>query len=831
MEKMIRELSGTAIISGDRHISFLEMRRRVSQMAAQCNHGKGERTLIVSENREGWIYSLYAVWLNEGIVVPVDANSTSSDIAYIIGDCHPSCIWTSREKEELVRAAIAEAGADPQVLLIDDYEQAELHNEEPAQVPCRYNDTALICYTSGTTGSPKGVMLSFENLIVNVRAISIEVPIFNENLRTLILLPLHHVLPLVGSIVMPMQVGGGVAICPTLAAADIMKTLKDGKIGIMIGVPRLWQTLYRGIKAKIDQKAITRALFNLCAKVQSRTLSRIIFSSVRKKMGGAITWCVSGGAALDNETAQGLKTLGLDMLEGYGMTEAAPMITFTRPGDIIPGCVGLPLPSVEVKIIDGEICARGKNIMQGYYHRPEETAEVLDKDGFLHTGDLGVIDKCGRLTITGRKKEIIVLSNGKNITPSEIEYKIEEYKSIVKEAAVVQDGDMLKAIIVPNDEWAGKKSQQEIEDALKREVLQPYNQTVAPYKKVMSIFVYRGELPRTRLDKLQRFKLLELLTQEATPQTKSAIENEADVACSEEYAIIKQYIVDEKHCTVKPSDNIETDLAFDSLDKVALQGFLEQTFGMKLSAEKISSFANINEMANHIRESKTRVQVNNIDWKELLSVPVNSKQLPRMAYSGNVIVRTFYYLSVLLFRLKVKGQENIPANGPYILAPNHQSYLDAPLVMSKVSWKVMRHTYFYAKKDHIRSGLARSFARNHNIVIMDMNTLKDSIQTLGMVLKQGQNIVIFPEGTRCRKGKLGQFKKTFAILSSELNVPVVPVCIKGAYDALPRGKWFPRFSKIEVEYLPPVYPKKGQAYEDLANEVREEINKCLADWK
>ena len=236
-------------------------------------------------------------------------------------------------------------------------------------------------------------------------------------------------------------------------------------------------------------------------------------------------------------------------------------------------------------------------------------------------------------------------------------------------------------------------------------------------------------------------------------------------------------------------------------------------------------------MANHIRESKTRVQVNNIDWKELLSVPVNSKQLPRMAYSGNVIVRTFYYLSALLFRLKVKGQENIPANGPYILAPNHQSYLDAPLVMSKVSWKVMRHTYFYAKKDHIRSGLARSFARNHNIVIMDMNTLKDSIQTLGMVLKQGQNIVIFPEGTRCRKGKLGQFKKTFAILSSELNVPVVPVCIKGAYDALPRGKWFPRFSKIEVEYLPPVYPKKGQAYEDLANEVREEINKCLADWK
>lgn len=830
MEQMIRESSAIAIISGDRHIGFLDMRRRVSQMAAQCNYGKGERTLIVAENRAGWIYSLYAVWTNEGIVVPVDASSTANDIAYIIDDCQPSGVWTTKQKEALVKAAIAESTFKPQILLIDDYEEAELHDEVPAQVPCRYDDTALICYTSGTTGSPKGVMLSFENIMANVRAISTEVHIFDESLRTLILLPLHHVLPLVGSIVMPMQVGGGVAICPSLAAPDIMRTLKDGKIGIMIGVPRLWQTLYRGIKAKIDQKAITRALYNLCAKVQSRTLSRIIFSSVRKKMGGAITWCVSGGAALDRETALGLKTLGLDMLEGYGMTEAAPMITFTRPGDIRPGCVGLPMPSVEVKLIDGELCARGRNIMQGYYKRPEETAEVIDKDGFLHTGDLGTIDECGRVTITGRKKEIIVLSNGKNITPTEIEEKIGAFAQIVKEVAVVQDGDMLKAIIVPHDEWVGNMTHQEVEDALKRDVLQPYNQSVAPYKKVMSVFVYRGELPRTRLDKLQRFKLMELLSQGEKPQPKETTVAESSAVCPEEYAVIKKYIVDEKHCTVKPTDNIETDLAFDSLDKVALQGFLEQTFGIKLSVERISSFADINEMAKYINERKTRVQVNNIDWKELLSMPSSSQELPRMAYSGNIIVRVFYYLSVLMFRLKVKGQENIPANGPYILAPNHQSFLDAPLVMSKVSWKVMRHTYFYAKKDHIRSGIARFFARNHNIVIMDMSTLKDSILALSMVLKQGRNIVIFPEGTRCRKGKVGQFKKTFAILSSELNVPVVPVCIKGAYDALPRGKWFPRFTKIEVEYLPPVFPQEQQSYEDLANEVREKIVQSLSEW-
>lgn len=825
MEKMIRELSGTAIISGDRHISFLEMRRRVSQMAAQCNHGKGERTLIVSENREGWIYSLYAVWVNEGIVVPVDASSTVGDIAYIIGDCQPSSIWTTRQKEELVRAAVAEAGAELQVLLIDDYEQGELHNEEPAQVPCRHEDTALICYTSGTTGSPKGVMLSFENLMANVRAISIEVPIFNENLRTLILLPLHHVLPLVGSIVMPMQVGGGVAICPSLAAADIMKTLKDGKIGIMIGVPRLWQTLYRGIKAKIDQKAVTRTLFNLCAKAQNRTLSRLVFSSVRKKMGGAITWCVSGGAALDSETAMGLKTLGLDVLEGYGMTEAAPMITFTRPGDIIPGCVGLPVPSVEVKLIDGEICARGKNIMQGYYHRPEETAEVIDKDGFLHTGDLGAFDECGRLTITGRKKELIVLSNGKNITPSEVEYKIEEYKNIVKEAAVVQDGDMLTAIVVPQDDWANGLTLQEMEEGMKREVLQPYNQTVAPYKKVMSLVVYRGELPRTRLEKLQRFKLHELLLQKDNPQTETETDDAATLV-SEEYGIIKQYIIEEKHCTVRPTDNIETDLAFDSLDKVALQGFLEQTFGITLSAERISRFPDVGEMAAYIGECKTKVEVSDIDWKKLLQTSQKQVKLPEMAYSGNIFVKLFSCLASLCFRLSVKGMENIPVKGPYILAPNHQSYLDGPLVMSKLSWKILRHTYFYAKKDHVNTCVSRFLARHHNVIIMDMSTLKDSILMLGEVLKQGRNIVIFPEGTRCRNGKLGVFKKTYAILGAELNVPIVPVCIKGAYNVLPRGSWFPRFTKIEVEFLPAVQPE-GRSYEELSDEVRRQIKEYM----
>lgn len=819
---MIKASERIAIISGERNISFTEMLQRINLFASQTPKEKGAKTLILSENREGWIYALYAVWANQGIVVPVDASSTAHDIAYIINDCHPQSVWVSKAKVDLLRDAVAEAGREIGILIIDNMEEQDASAQQPANIPCPMEATCLICYTSGTTGSPKGVMLSFQNVVANVNAVWKEVPIFSEDRRTLVLLPLHHVLPLVGTAVIPMIAGGGVAICPSLAGPDIMQTLQRGRISIMIGVPRLWQTLYRGIKGKIDAKGITRLLYRLCEKVQSRTLSRLIFKSVRTKMGGMIKYCVAGGAALDSETARGLQTLGLDVLEGYGMTEAAPMITFTRPNDIRPGCVGLPVPSVEVKLVDGELCARGKNIMQGYYNRPEETADIIDKDGFLHTGDLATIDEAGRVTITGRKKEIIVLSNGKNVNPSEIEEKLEHYADMVKEAAVTQDGDLLKAIVVPQPAWCAGKGEAEIEEALKREVLQPYNTTVAPYKKVMSLFVFHGELPRTRLEKLQRYKLQDIIKGNTSSQEEEA-DNVASLAgASEEFKIISTYISQEKYVPVRPTDNLETDLAMDSLDKVALQGFIEQTFGLKISAEQLLAFANVEAIANHITQGKTQTKVENINWHKILTQPADGRQmrLPRMAWTGFAFTSFCKWLYGWMFQCEVKGMENLPEKGPYILAPNHQSFLDAPLVVCHLTKRQLCNTYFYAKRDHVKSPQRRWMASNHNIIIMDMSTLKDSIQMLGEVLGKGKNLVIFPEGSRTRNGKVGNFKKTFAILSKELNVPIVPVKIEGAFEAWPRTKKLPRRHKVTAEYLPAIMPLENETYEELTERVK-----------
>lgn len=816
---MIKESENIAIIAGERQVSYREMLEYIHVYAQKTPRVRGARTLIFADNSEGWIFAFYSVWANGGIPVPVDASSTVSDVAYIINDCQPVSIWTTAKRLDVVKGALAETGKEAELLLIEELETAPTLGQK-ASIEYQKNDTAVIIYTSGTTGSPKGVMLSFENILVNVRAVIEEVPIFNEHRRTLVLLPLHHVLPLVGTVIMPIYGGGGIAICPSMSGPDIMVTLQRGKVAIMVGVPRLWQTLYGGIKKKIDEKWISRTLFDVCAKIGNPALSRFIFKAVHEKLGGHMKYMISGGAPLDREIAMGLETLGLDFLEGYGMTEAAPMIAFTRPGDLVPGSVGLPLSVMEVKLVDGELCAKGPNIMKGYYNREEETAAVIDKEGFLHTGDLGRLDKKGRIYITGRSKEIIVLSNGKNVQPAEIEYKLEKYADRVKEAAVVQDGDLLKAIIVPQKEWAGERSDSELEEALKREVLEPYNLTVTNYKKLMSLMVYRGDLPRTKLEKLQRYKLKEILEGAATPLSKEESVNEPII---EEYQIIKKYIEEEKKIQLHPTDHIETDLAFDSLDMVALEGFIKQTFGMEIKAGTMPSYANIEALAQHIAQSKTRMEVETEDWHDFLLSDTSALELPR----GSFLLALSKNLSGLYFklyhRLEIKGVENLPAKGPFIIAPNHQSFLDGPMVAAALPMKVLYDTYFFAKEDHVRNAVRKAYARNNNIILMERSNLRNSILKLAQVLRGGKNIVIFPEGVRTGTGKIGTFKRTFAILSEELNIPIIPVRITGAYEAWPRTSKFARPRKIVFEYLPVVYPEKGISYDVLTEKVKKII--------
>ena len=874
----IKDFHKAAIITPSHEVSYAELMQYIKGYAMLMKgalydgvsaSGTKKKVLIFSENNEEWVYAFFAIWYNGDIAVTVDATATVSDVAYIMKDSGADAIWVSLTTESVAREAVAQAGIDIRMFAIAGVEkstepvEAEMVFEADPNATTPLEKTALIIYTSGTTGSPKGVMLSYENLEANIRSVSDEVPIFNVERRTLMLLPVHHVLPLMGSVIAPITRGGGIAICPTMTGPDIMNMLCKGQIAIFIGVPRLWQTLYTGIKKKIDEKWITRTLFNICYRLQNRTLSRFIFQSVHKKMGGHLDYCVSGGAALDREIGYGLKALGLDVLEGYGMTETAPIIAFTRPGDYIPGCSGKPLPSVEVKVVDGELCTKGDNLMLGYYNRPEETAQVIDKDGFLHTGDLASIDAEGRVYITGRTKEIIVLSNGKNVQPNEIEFQIEKFDTYVKEAAVTENADQLVAIIVPQQAWAQGKSVAEMEQQLKERVIQPYNRSVENYKKVMKIVVFDGDLPRTKLDKLQRFKLKEIVNANGNGNVNvngnrnenlKPVENLSPVE-----AAVTKFIAAEKHCDVRLTDHVETDLALDSLDKVSLQSFIEETFGVSINADEMADFSSVADMCRHITaesnnlQSKMRETLATIDWHDILTntaagsracdatagtpttaTAPTAQSAPAALPSTKGIHAFMHSLYAKLFnayfrsnnRLTIKGMENVPAEGPAIIAPNHQSYFDGALAVCGMSWKGVRDYYFYATEDHVNTNGRRWMAKRHNVIIMERKNLKSSI------LKMAEVLQAFPEGSRTFDGSLSSFRKTFAILAKELNVPIVPVCIKGAYEAMPRGRVLPTPHHITVEYLPQVNVAadaelKDKSYDEIAQKVQGMILSCL----
>ena len=806
-------------------VTYQEMLQHVSVFGSHTKELNPSKTVIFSENRIGWVYAFYSVWQNRSIAVPVDATATVSDLEYIVRDCTPECMWVSEACEKVAREVVSRLDFDVKILVINEVEKEDINGFDIVTSTLdekSYDDNAiaLIIYTSGTTGSPKGVMLTYKNLWTNKAGVCDEVPVFNGKRRTLMLLPVHHVLPLMGTVVAPILQGDGIIICESMQGPDIMEALCRGKVGIFVGVPRLWQMLYAGIMKKVNASFVTRALFNLCKKVHSLKFSRFIFSAVHKKMGGHVDYCVCGGAPLDKEVGEGLTTLGFHLLEGYGMTEMAPIIAFTRPGDYICGCAGLPLPSVDCKVVNGELCCKGNNLMKGYYNRPEETAQVIDADGYLHTGDLGYLDEKGRVYITGRTKEIIVLSNGKNVQPNEIEYKLEKFEDRVKEAAVIQNGDMLMGIIVPNEAWAKNLSDEEVEIALKKEVIEPYNLTVTNYKKLMSIFVYRGDLPRTKLDKIQRFKLKDIV--EGKKQTEKQVVVEEEM--TNEMRILKEYIESEKKIVVHADDHLETDLAFDSLDKVGLQGFIEQTFGVDIQPEVMTTLRSV---AEKVESGKTHIDVNKMDWHEMLLANNSSLELPSTSIFYPLHAKLFKVFLKFNNRLKIVGEKNVPKKGPFIIAPNHQSFLDGPIVSSGLSYKTLRNSYFFATEQHVKHPVVKALAKRNNIIIMEKRNLKNSILKLSEVLKLGKNVVIFPEGSRSYDGEMVPFKKTFAILSKELNVPVVPVCIRGAYDVLPRGSKWIKPKTIEVEYLEPIMPESGDTYDSLSDKVRDSIQRSL----
>ncbi len=811
----IRSSSDCAIIWKEERISYRELLAHVAQYRELFSGMKPGKIAIFSPNRPEWAYAFFAGWADGAVVVPIDCMASADEVAFILNDCTPEVIFCSRDTESLLRLACERLTYRFTIMVFDDI-SVQATQAIPDTLTIEDTErTAVIIYTSGTTGSPKGVMLSFGNLIANIDAVSIEIPIFTPERKVLALLPMHHIFPLIGTLVAPVAVGATIAFSPGMTSDAIMATLSHG-IAIMIGVPRLYAVIRKGIMDKINQKTVTRLLFKLIRLINVRAVSKLVFRKVHDKLGGKMEYMVCGGAKLDEDVARDYKALGFEMLEGFGMTEAAPMITFTRPGRWRIGSAGEALPGLEIRIAENdEICARGPNIMQGYYNRPEETAEIL-REGWLHTGDVGFV-RNGFIHITGRIKEIIVLPNGKNINPAEIETKLTEMSACIAETAVLFYKEALHALIYPDFRLVSEKGILNFDEFVRWDVVDRYNRAASPAKRILQYTIVKEEIPKTRLGKIQRFKLAELVESRQNRERHAPPE-----PGFEEYQVIRDYMKEQTRSEIRPDDHIEIDLGMDSLDKVSLLTFLNSTFGTDIREDALLQNATVEKLAQYLREKKQKMAVEVVRWGAIFKEHVDLT-LPRRWFTMNLFRNTASVLLKFYFRMRGEGAENIP-EGPCIIAPNHQSFIDGLFVAIYMKYNVLKETYFYAKAKHVRNRWIRALANRNNVIVMDINRdLKQSLQKLGEVLKNGKNIIIFPEGTRTRDGRLNTFKRTFAILSRELNVPIVPVSIKGAFEAFPKGNRIPRiWSKISVTFLPAVYPE-DRDYDAIADTVYQRV--------
>ncbi|MGC9365342.1 MAG: AMP-binding protein [Fidelibacterota bacterium] len=810
----------TALVWKDDTYSYQDLLHHVDHYATLFPV-KTNKVAIFAENRPEWIFAFYAAWKNNATVVPIDFLASAEEVAFILNDCQPEYIFYSEKTGNILREALQSVQHKISTQCLDDqnYDQKK-YAADPVDVQ-NIMKTAVIIYTSGTTGSPKGVMLSFDNLLANIEGVSEDIPIFTDFRTVLAILPYHHIFPLMGSMIAPLKVGGKIAFTPSIASEDIIATLQKNSVNIIIGVPRLYAAIRKGIMDKINAHFLTKALFKTAKFINSRAFSKLLFKQVHQKFGGHVEYMVSGGAKLDEDVARDFRALGFEMLEGFGMTEAAPMITFTRPGKWVIGSAGQALPGLEMAIKDGEIIARGRNIMQGYYNRPEETAEVL-RNGWLHTGDLGTIDKKGYLRVTGRKKEIIVLSSGKNINPEEVEKKLKSLSDCIADVGVFLNNDQLQAAFYPDFNALRERGITNIEEFYRQEIIDKYNTMVSYYKKIMRFTVLKEDLPKTRLGKIQRFKLVELVNSLGIKKLKIKEPEH------EEYQIIRDFLMKQTKSNILPDDHIEIDLGLDSLDKVSFHSFLESTFGIKLPEDILAHHPTVEKLSHYMKDKKEKISVEAVRWAEIFKEKVELK-LPKSWFTWNIFKQISKGLFKMYFRLRGEGFENIP-NGPCIFAPNHQSFLDGMFVAVFLNNKTNRNTYFYAKEKHVRKRWVRALANRHNIIISDINKeLKLSLQKLAEVLRNGKNVIIFPEGSRTHDGQLGEFRKAFAILATEMKVPVVPVSIKGAFEALPRGARFPRpWKKINVKFHKPIHPN-GKGYEYLLKSVHDTLSAELAE--
>jgi long-chain acyl-CoA synthetase len=583
-------------------------------------------------------------------------------------------------------------------------------------------------------------------------------------------------------------------------------------------------------------------------------------------------YLVTGGSRFDPSIARDFYSFGIDVLNAYGLTETTGGAFINPPGHVVFGSVGKPFPGVEAKIIDpqpveegapaaGEIAIRGAIVMKGYWNRPGPTAEVL-RDGWFYTGDLGYFDADGNLFITGRRKEVIVLTNGKNVYPEEIEahYQQAQYiKEICVMALEARPGDptseRLHAVIVPNFDLLRERKIVNAKEAIRFEI-EALSHKIASTKRLGSYDIWQEDLPRTTTRKLKRFQIEKKVRElkekgvgDSEVGTEKPLSDDEKLWLEREDVKRALAIVQESSrnqlATLRPTYNLELDLGLDSMQRVELLTALEQQLGGAVPESQLGEIYSVRDLVDAVLASAARGEGQGGGaapaWSTILSEPVTDPEVLALARHNIFADVPFFLLGRLIylmargpFHLKISGLENLPKKGPYLICSNHQSYID-PLVMAgALPWDLFRETFALGTSDIFGKGFMRLLARWIRVVVLDPDAnLVPAMRAGAFGLKQGRILILYPEGERTNTGDPTIFRKGAAILSVHTQAPIVPVAIEGFYKAWPRHEKYPKFANLQLIFGKPIQPppvdEAGDAsYEQLTNDLKSTV---VAMWQ
>ncbi len=817
---------------------------RVGAFLLRAGVKPGDRVLLVSENRPEWGMSYFGILRAGATAVPVDPDLSEAEVVNIAKRARAAVCLVSEDAAQSLAGlhrSLSGAGLHTQVHSLaqamagDDAFADRIGQVKKTASP---DDVASLIFTSGTTGQPKGVMLTHRNFasLVAKLAGSFDIGVGDGLLSVL---PLHHTFEFSCGFLMPFSRGAEVTYIDELTSDRLGEVFATGHVNAMIGVPALWQLLHRKMTQELAAKPAfieqgVKALMAANAELRNRSdlnLGKLLFWPVHQKLGGKMKFLVSGGSALPDEVHEAFHALGFNITEGYGLTEAAPVLAVAPvQNERVAGTVGKALPGIELRILDpdehgiGEVLARGPNVMAGYFEDREATEAVL-KAGWLHTGDLGKLDAQGRLYLVGRKKDVIIDANGKNVYPDELEELYGQHPHI-HELSVVGlpddgGGEKVACLCVPDYKDRPR-------DEVRRELEEHFRKVSADlpfYRRVKLLRLWDGELPRTSTRKVKRKQVVEELRRLERVAASGEKAREKQLVAKEGgveswlYPLIAE-VVQRPVAEVRPEAKLSTDLGFDSLMLNELSVALEQA-GVPLPAiEDLTEVGTVEDLRKLIAASGRKVAEAKGKPAAVAAREEKDEEIPVPDLVANVGRQLLSFGQRVLyggvFDVKTTGKSFIPQNRNFLVIANHTSHLDMGLIKVVLGEQGERLAALAARDYFFDTPIKRAYFENFtNVIPMSRSgSLRESLKLAGEALQQGYNLLIFPEGTRSPDGQLLEFKPTLGFLALTFQVDVLPLYLKGTYDALPKGAIVPKGKGLEVRIGPVL------AYDELRERTR-----------